>query len=94
MTNYSHCSNRERLEALFNKSEQYHTKKPSFSSILKNIWQQFLGAMARGNEPRVWQRRDRTGKTWWHGYDPVSGRSTCLASEAEMRMWLEERYYQ
>jgi len=31
------------------------------------------------------------GNTWWNAYDPA-GRSVSLASEAEMRIWIEKRY--
>ncbi|MBF2084702.1 hypothetical protein [Thermoleptolyngbya sp. C42_A2020_037] len=45
-------------------------------------------------EPRVWQTGDRAGNIVWHVYDPTSNRSATFASEAEVRIWLEERYRQ
>lgn len=68
--------------------------KPTFfSSVLKMIGQKFLVAIAAEPEPRVWQRTNRKGEVWWQGYDPATGCSVFLTSEAEMRVWLEERYH-
>ncbi|HBB31312.1 MAG TPA: hypothetical protein DDZ80_21935 [Cyanobacteria bacterium UBA8803] len=68
--------------------------KTQLFSTFKSIWQQILKQLTKANEPQVWQSSDRMGKTYWHGYDPVTGSSVSRASEAEMRIWVEERYYQ
>ena len=60
---------------------------------LNQIWQHLVKAIAHGNEPRLWQTQ-KHGQPIWHGYDPASGRSVTRFSEAEMLIWLEERYYQ
>jgi hypothetical protein len=46
------------------------------------------------NELKVWQSCDRFGQTWWHAYDPLTERYVCRDSEADILIWLEERYYQ
>jgi hypothetical protein len=46
-----------------------------------------------GPEPQVKQVRDRYGVRHWQVYDPVTQRSQQLHSEAEVRQWLERRYY-
>ncbi|MBE9126518.1 MULTISPECIES: hypothetical protein [unclassified Coleofasciculus] len=90
MTHSTRCSDTEGLETIFNTSESNLAKKtPRFSKI-KSIWRQTIKAWATRNEPRIWQSRDRFGKTCWHGYDPVTGRSVSRSSESEMRIWLEE----
>jgi len=63
-------------------------------TFINNICERIVTAIAHANELQVWQTRDRFGNTSWHAYDPATGSSTCLNSEAEMRMWIEERYYQ
>ena len=50
-------------------------------------------ALAGSQEPHIWQHRDANGQLWWHAYDPVSDRQVCCDSEAELRIWLESRYY-
>lgn len=62
-------------------------------SRLGSLWQAWLRWLSAPPELRVWQRRDRAGRTIWNAYDPRSGQSTSLASEAEMRLWIEQHYY-
>lgn len=45
------------------------------------------------NQPRVRSYRSAAGEWVWDAYDPASGRSFTSTSEAEMRAWLESRYY-
>ncbi|MEG4572630.1 hypothetical protein QUA56_07990 [Microcoleus sp. N3A4] len=73
------------------------TKKQKGRSIfwaMNQIWQFFLAAVAGGDDLRIWQTSDRDGNTWWHGCDRATGRSTCVATEDEMRAWLDRRYCQ
>ncbi len=46
------------------------------------------------SEPKISQRTDLTGNNWWEVYDPKTGSYRVFNNEAEVRMWLEERYYQ
>ncbi|MBD2459507.1 hypothetical protein H6G89_00480 [Oscillatoria sp. FACHB-1407] len=45
------------------------------------------------SEPHVWQERDRHGNLTWRIYEPSTNRSATFASEEEVRIWLEKRYY-
>jgi hypothetical protein len=80
------------LEQILNQAEP-NSPKNKLVSIINSIGQRLVAVMTKEQELQVWQSSDRSGKTWWHGYDPVTGRSVCRDSEAEMRIWLEERYY-
>lgn len=44
--------------------------------------------------PRIWEQRDRTGATTFKVYDPKTERSYRFTSEADVRVWLEQRYLQ
>ncbi|MBC7972550.1 MAG: hypothetical protein H7Z11_20890 [Verrucomicrobia bacterium] len=44
-------------------------------------------------EPEIRQTLDQTGQTWWNVYDPRTGQTVFLESEAEVRVWLEARLY-
>jgi hypothetical protein len=79
------------VEQILNQAEPNFPKN-KLVSIINSIGQRLVAVMAKEQELQVWQSSDRSGKTWWHGYDPVTGRSVCRDSEAEMRIWLEERY--
>lgn len=62
-------------------------------SVFKRVLQCFVPFFYSCNEPQIWSKTDRYGNTSWHAYDPVSGYSVSRDSEAEMRQWLEQRYY-
>ncbi len=94
MTNYTNYSDRERLEKLINQNEENRVKSKPHFSLINSIWKYIVTAMANGHEPRIWKSTDRAGNTWWHGYDPITDQTVCLDSEVEMRVWIEERYYQ
>ena len=76
----------------------------SRSLPLGTIWQQLrttfgslgerLTTFATGSsDPVVRQKRDRQGQVYYSIYDPISRCHTTCASEAEVRSWLEQRYY-
>ena len=44
-------------------------------------------------EPQINYKCDRKERCYWLVYDPISGYSTTLSSEQEVRIWLENRYY-
>ncbi len=93
MANYTNCTDRERLEILFKKNAPEPANQPRIVSFINKFWEQVVTAIAKGQEPQVWRSTDRNGNTWWYAHDPTTGRSVCRDSEAEMRIWLEERYY-
>ena len=61
----------------------------SFKVSIKKL----IHALTRGHELQVWQKKDRNGNTYWQAFDPKTRRSTSLNSEAEMQIWIEQRYY-
>jgi hypothetical protein len=60
--------------------------------IWNQVWQRLVNGILHPSELQVWQEFDRHGETQWHSYDPINGRSF-VGSEAEMRRWIESRYY-
>jgi hypothetical protein len=56
------------------------------------LWENFINAMLRDAEPKVWQKRDRKGNLFFQVYDPRTGQVARLSSENEVRAWIEERY--
>lgn len=90
----TNCLDRERLEVIFNQAEQKQTKYSTIISFLNRIGQQLLAILTRDmNELQIWQSSDDSGNTWWNAYDPVTDHRTSVDSEAEMRAWIERRYY-
>ncbi len=66
------------------------TQRPKMFS---KLWEKILTAIVSKSEMQVWSESDRSGNTEWHAYDPETGRSICVASETEMRHWIEQSYY-
>lgn len=44
-------------------------------------------------EPEIRQTLDHAGQTWWQVYDPITGHTAYLESEAEVQVWLEDWLY-
>lgn len=63
------------------------------SQSLASLWQTLRQMIAHYTEIRVWQKSDRQGNFYWHGYNPSNGEYVCFGTEAEIRMWIEEHYY-
>jgi hypothetical protein len=66
--------------------------KSWLSGLLNHLSSNVLQAVSRHEEPKISLRRDRSGNEFWHVYDQSTGRSANLASEKDVRIWLEERY--
>ncbi len=45
--------------------------------------------LLNGYRPKIRQGRDRDNNIYWYAYYPLSGVSKFLASEAEIKQWLE-----
>ncbi len=58
-----------------------------------NLGRGFGQSVASHPEPEIRQTLDTTGHRWWQVYDPLTGQTTYLESEAEVQIWLEERLY-
>lgn len=85
-------------------THSWHFSLPAIKeTIQKSLWAIYSFAKKTGtrignslitdSEPKAWQIRDRSGATYWRVYDPVSNQTQAFSGEAEVRMWLEQRYY-
>ena len=61
---------------------------------LDSFWNYLANMAAGSSEPIIRKRCDRQGQTFYAVYDPVTHHRTICNSEAEVRAWLEQRYYQ
>ncbi|PIG92465.1 hypothetical protein [Gloeocapsopsis sp. IPPAS B-1203] len=71
----------------------YLQKKQNTKSLFRIILLRLFQALTSRDRLQVWQKKDRYGRSYWQAYDPVSDSKISLASEAEMRVWIEQRYY-
>jgi len=52
-----------------------------------------MNRLLDANELRIWSRK-HAGLRVWHAYDPVTGQHRRFASEADLRDWIDRRYYE
>lgn len=64
-----------------------------FGEIFQRAWQKISRFFTESTEPQIWQTHGPDHQIVWHVYDPATGHTVCFASEAEIRAWLEHRYY-
>lgn len=83
-----------RLESKTSEEKQLSKAKSQIFSILDKFCQRLLTGLISKNEVQVWKKSSKNGNSEWHAYDPATGQSTCVASDAEMRIWIEQQYYQ
>jgi hypothetical protein len=60
---------------------------------IKAIGDKIATFLTTGNELHVWTNQQH-GHVIWHVYDPMTEHKEQFSSEEELRLWLEQRYYQ
>ncbi len=84
-------------EALQETAKPVAPARPSWAGVKTHLgqWGQHLvRALASSQEPQILQKRDRQGQSYFQVYDPVSQSHHRFATEADLRTWLDQRYYQ
>ncbi|HEY9761914.1 MAG TPA: hypothetical protein V6D07_05285 [Trichocoleus sp.] len=76
------------------RTQSQRTVKGAKNSTFHQILEQVLDCLSPNQEPRVHCRQNRQGKTVWIVHDPSSQTTRQFGSEHEVRVWLEQRYYQ
>lgn len=93
MRNIEQCLSAKDFDKLLQEKQQARLKETNILSRISKIGQQLFIALTKKPEPKIWQKKDHSGNLYWRVYDPKTDRSAMLSSEAEVRSWLEERYY-
>lgn len=60
---------------------------------LHRIWDSLVNSLANNSDPKITQRWDKRGNSYYQVYDPTTGITGTFGSEQEIRFWLEQRYY-
>jgi hypothetical protein len=68
-------------------------KKQKQESLVVRVFQAIVTKLSASNEPRIRLKYSPAGRESWHVYDPMTGKANVFTSEADVRVWLEERYY-
>ena len=64
------------------------------TSVKTEVWTSVLKLMTGSSEPMIQKRCDRKGQISYTIYDPITEQEVVGLAETEVRVWLEERYYQ
>jgi hypothetical protein len=67
--------------------------KPSLQHKLINLFHSASAYFTLVSEPSVWETTNAAGYSQWNAYDPTTRTAIAGVSEAEIRVWLEERHY-
>jgi hypothetical protein len=93
-----YTATRDQLESIY---EDKTARRPRNTVWTKTIrptlraWgHALLKSMAGSGDPVIEERMSRDGKLTYEIYDPRSGDRVTCYSEREVRIWLEQRYYQ
>lgn len=104
MNSYNNCSDsaqlerqRQQLEALLNRFDPAEVRgwqqvRAIWSRQLSQAGQTLLSWLTVSREPRIRQRFHQ-GQPIWYVYDPVSESRHRFDAEADLRQWLDQRYY-
>ena len=84
--------NIQKLEQIYNYKPEPQPNRPARTSWLKKIWRSLVTALSNNLEMRVWKTVDKTGRSLWKLYDPITGETFDFNSENEVRTWIEESY--
>lgn len=76
------------ISSIYSSKNNYSLNK-IFEVVLRRLFRYFTSR----DDVQVWQKKDRHGRYYWQAYDPMTERRVSFASEAEMRIWIEHRYY-
>ncbi|BAU42828.1 hypothetical protein [Leptolyngbya sp. O-77] len=67
-------------------------RKPKAYSWLNAFWRAIAQRLTNRNEPRIHTIETPIGQTIWQIYDPITGHKTWFSTEAEVRIWLDQRF--
>jgi hypothetical protein len=69
-------------------------KKIQLGAIAKQALTNIVRLLTGDSEIRIWQRCDRAGNIVWYVYNPATEQSAQFSSEQEVRVWLDQHYYE
>lgn len=89
------CIDNTELELLPDTASGVHAAAfvlPTLPAWLSQVWNWLNKALFEEPELQIREMSDRVGNTWWHIYDPRTGKTAWLDSENEVLIWIEKNY--
>lgn len=87
----SQAISREQLEQLWQASPSLPQLKSS-NPWYKRLGRSIMQSLTDSDQVRIWTKITPSG-TQWSAYDPKLQRRFSAYSEADLRVWLEQRHY-
>jgi hypothetical protein len=84
--------NYQELELIATPESNVSCQTWTVRSRLAAIWHGLQSIFAGNAQVRIRLITDASGQCWWNVYDPSTHQSAQLASEAELRTWLDKRF--
>lgn len=63
-------------------------------SAWNRFWEAVIKRLTPSSEPKIVQKHEPNGNSYYQVYDPVTGNSKTFNSELETRVWLDRRFYE
>ncbi len=63
-------------------------------TLLHQIYQSLLKTVVNKPDIKIWRVSNQKGELHWRVYNPMNEQTGYFNSEAEVRAWLEQRYYE
>ncbi|ARV57744.1 hypothetical protein BZZ01_03015 [Nostocales cyanobacterium HT-58-2] len=82
------------LELIDVEESEIKASQVTLKSKIGRLWELLLGKHKRASELRIWHTGDAAGNILWSAYDSITRQSVQGLSEAEMRIWIEQRSQQ
>lgn len=70
------------------------SKEQKPESLVSRIVQTLVAKLSNSNDPQIQMKYSSSGHEYWRVYDPVTRKTSTFTSEKDVRVWLEQRYYQ
>lgn len=75
------------------KSSERQMQLSENRSFWNRLWNGLNRILVMNGEPKIEQKLDHQGNTYFRVYDPRTGMTFIFGSEQEVRFWLDQRYY-
>jgi hypothetical protein len=62
--------------------------------LVSRIFQALIAKLSSSNDPQIRLRYSPSGHEYWSVYDPTTGKAATFTTEADVRVWVEQRYHQ
>ncbi|WP_008311365.1 hypothetical protein [Leptolyngbya sp. PCC 6406] len=99
MNSYTHYTTtlldqqRQHLDTLVSRPDETAFQPSRLGEVVAQIGHALVNYFATGSHPRISQAV-RQGHAVWKVYDPISDRVHYFDHEDEVRVWLDQRFYE